>query len=245
MAEQLSYDASEPTEVVESRAAEEADSLRVGEELAQAQEQLLAGKYKDAEELEKAYLELQGKLGESREEPVSSPQEQQEQPSTSDLLDKYLEGDKTALEGLSVEDMAEVYRQLKEPNAQPEASDDLTDQQVLTIYTNVGGEEQYSNMVKWAADNLTAEEIEAYDDAIDSGNMARINLALKGLQSAYQDSVGVEGKTLQGRTAPSSNVGYRSQAELIADMNDPRYDNDPAYRNDIMNKLANSPNLEF
>ena len=135
MAEQLSYDASEPTEVVESRAAEEADSLRVGEELAQAQEQLLAGKYKDAEELEKAYLELQGKLGESREEPVSSPQERQEQPSTSDLLDKYLEGDKTALEGLSVEDMAEVYRQLKEPNAQPEASDDLTDQQVLTIYT--------------------------------------------------------------------------------------------------------------
>ena len=59
----LTHDASEATEVVESRAAEEADSLRVGEELAQAQEQLLAGKYKDAQELEKAYIELQTKLG--------------------------------------------------------------------------------------------------------------------------------------------------------------------------------------
>ena len=245
MAEQLSYDASEPTEVVEARAAEEADSLRVGEELAQAQEQLLAGKYRDAQELEKAYLELQGKLGEPREEAPSSPQEAQEQPSTSDLLDRYLEGDKTALEGLSVEDMAEVYRQLKEPNSQPEVSDDLSDQQVLTIYTNVGGEEEYSNMIRWAADNLTAEEIEAYDDAIDSANMARINLALKGLQSAYQDSVGVEGKTIQGRTAPSQNAGYRSQAELIAAMNDPRYDTDPAYRNDVMQKLEQSPELQF
>ena len=42
---------------------EEQDSIRVGQELAEQQENLLAGKFKDAEDLEKAYLELQKKLG--------------------------------------------------------------------------------------------------------------------------------------------------------------------------------------
>ena len=43
--------------------ADELDSLQVGENLQQAEEQLLAGKYENAQELEKAYLELQQKLG--------------------------------------------------------------------------------------------------------------------------------------------------------------------------------------
>ena len=47
---------------------EELDSLKVGEEMEQSEQQLLAGKYKDAEELEKAYIELQKKLGGGEEE---------------------------------------------------------------------------------------------------------------------------------------------------------------------------------
>ena len=42
---------------------EEQDSLQVGEQLAEQQGELLAGKYKNAEELEQAYVELQKKLG--------------------------------------------------------------------------------------------------------------------------------------------------------------------------------------
>ena len=52
---------------------EEQDSLQVGEAMESQQEQLLSGKYKNAEELEKAHLELQKKLGERAEsqEPVA------------------------------------------------------------------------------------------------------------------------------------------------------------------------------
>ena len=39
--------------------AEEQDSLAVGEKLVEEQEGLLAGKYENAQELEKAYIELQ------------------------------------------------------------------------------------------------------------------------------------------------------------------------------------------
>ena len=41
---------------------EELDSLKVGEELQAEEQEMLAGKFKDAEELEKAYIELQRKL---------------------------------------------------------------------------------------------------------------------------------------------------------------------------------------
>lgn len=39
--------------------ADEQESLQIGEEMEQQQEAKLAGKYKNAEELEAAYLELQ------------------------------------------------------------------------------------------------------------------------------------------------------------------------------------------
>ena len=65
MAETLSYDNTPDTEVL---SAEEQNSLEVGEKLVAEQEQLLAGKYKSAEELESAYLSLQKKLGQTEEE---------------------------------------------------------------------------------------------------------------------------------------------------------------------------------
>ena len=46
---------------------EEMESLAIGERMEQEQQQLLAGKYEDAAALEKAYLELQGKLGQQAE----------------------------------------------------------------------------------------------------------------------------------------------------------------------------------
>ena len=69
MAETLTVDNTPQTEIVgESEGveltADEQDSLAVGEQITEAQDQLLAGKYKTAEELEKAYGELQKKLGE-------------------------------------------------------------------------------------------------------------------------------------------------------------------------------------
>ena len=68
MAETLTVDPTPEAEVageVEgvSLTAEEQDSLQVGEQIQEQQEQLFAGKYKSAEELEKAYGELQKKLG--------------------------------------------------------------------------------------------------------------------------------------------------------------------------------------
>ncbi len=73
----MTYDASESTGEL---TAEEQESLAVGEKMQQEEAQLLAGKYKDAEELEKAYIELQSKLGKepATDEAKAEPEEQAE-----------------------------------------------------------------------------------------------------------------------------------------------------------------------
>merc|ERR1712023_303961 len=80
MSETLSYQPEVQTESApDNLTPEEQDSLAVGEKLQEQQEGLLAGKYKSAEELEKAYVELQKKLGDNKEEEQASAEEKTEE----------------------------------------------------------------------------------------------------------------------------------------------------------------------
>ena len=247
MANTLSFDDSQPTEVVESFSAEEQDSLRVGEQLQQEQQNLLAGKYKSAEELEQGYLELQKRMGEGQPN-------QQESSDVSDQLAKAYESytsdkkfDASAFDNVSKEDLIKAFFENSEEVPQAEGSEgpDLTQDQVDGMMNSVGGKEQYQQIMNWAVQNLPQSDIEAFDAIVDSANPSSIAMAVESMAKRYTEANGQEGKMIQGRSASTGVDSYRSQAEMIRDMNDPRYDTDPAYRNDVMVKLANSPNLQF
>ncbi len=107
----------------------------------------------------------------------------------------------------------------------------------------MGGESAYQKRVGWAAQNFSEAEIQAFDNVVDSGNVAAINLALAGLQARYTDANGYEGKMIQGKAAAPADT-FKSQAEVVRAMSDPKYDRDPGYRNEIMEKLARS-DLKF
>jgi hypothetical protein len=246
MANTLQYDGSQPTEVVNALSAEEQDSLAVGEALQQEQQNLLAGKYKSAEELERGYLELQKRMGEGQPN-------QQESSDVSDQLAKAYESyssekkfDASAFENVSKEDLIKAFFENSEEVPQAEGSEgpDLTQEQVDGMMNSVGGKEQYQQIMNWAVQNLPKSDIEAFDAIVESANPFQINMAVEAMAKRYTDANGQEGQTIQGRSAKMTD-SYRSQAEMIRDMNDPRYDSDPAYRNDVMTKLANSPNLQF
>ena len=245
MAEVFTSDNSVPAEVMESQASDEAESLRIGEEMVEAQEQRLAGKYNSTEELEAAYLELQKKLG-SQEEDVQA--ESEETPETNWLA----EAQRAIQESGQLSE--ELTKQISDMNAMdvfnsmlgsmPTAEGrDLSQGEVDSIYKAVGGEEQYGQMISWAQSSLSESQIAAFDQIIESGNMDQINLAIKGLTSQYTDAVGQDGDLIQGKPA-SALSEFRSQQELIQAMNDPRYDDDPAYRQDVINKLDRS-NISF
>lgn len=251
MAEILTSDNSVTSEVMESQVADEAESLAIGEEMIQAQEQRLAGKYKTTEELESAYLELQKKLGqeETSEEPQAETETETETEEydyswLNDAYESIRESGELSDEiakNISDMDSLEVFAAMVASSSEGQAPEgrELSTDEVSSIYTSVGGEDSYNSLVDWAKDNFSETEIDAYDQMVESGNVAQINLALQALNYRYTDAMGQEGEMLQGKPA-AAQAGFRSQQELIQAMNDPRYDNDPAYRSDVLEKLDRS-----
>ena len=264
MAETLSYDNSSDSEVLTE---EEQNSLEVGEKLVAEQEQLLAGKYKSAEDLEQAYLSLQKKLGQEEEPNYEESDEGYEEEEGSDeevpdeapavsLINEasaeYYANDGQLSEEtiakfseMSSQDLVNAYLEIQANNPQaPQQAVEMSEAQVNSVQNAAGGEANYNRVIEWAASNLPESQIDAFDSVVDSGNPAAINIAFQGLQSQYNDSNGYEGRMLQGKPASSRGEVFRSQAELVAAMGDPRYDTDPAYRADVIEKL-NQSDLEF
>mgnify|MGYP003141183779 CR=1 FL=1 len=266
MSETLSYQPETQTETnLDQLTAEEQDSMKVGEALEQQQETLLAGKYKNAEELEKAYVELQKKLGDNKEEETeqaSAEEKTEEKPQlseganliTSASEEYFANGNKLSPEtmakfsSLSSQDLIKAYMEVQsnpefqQQQAAPPA--EITSSQINQIKNSAGGEKAYANIVNWAKSNLPQDQIQAFDEVVNTGSVQAIQLAVSGLKSEYDNANGVEGRMVTGKTAPSRGDVFRSQAELVRAMSDPRYDNDPAYRQDIIEKLDRS-DLEF
>ena len=254
-AEEQTFTVTDQQSETEVLTEEEQDSLAVGEKLVTEQEGLLAGKYKSAEELEKAYKELESKLGEKAE---PEPETQPENTSLSDnasvitsASDEYYANDGKLspetlqkFQGMSSQDLVNAYLEVtKSPDwqaAPPEQVQDVTDSQINEVKNFAGGDQEYSNMVQWAGQNLDPQSIKAFDEIIASGSIETIKFAVSGLKSQYLNAVGYEGKLVQGKAAPNRGDIFRSQAELVAAMNDRRYDNDPAYRQDVIEKLDRS-----
>ena len=243
MAEVFTSDNSVPAEVMESQEADIADSLRVGEEIQAAHEQRLAGKYRNTEELEAAYLELQKKLGSQDNDVQTEPEETPEVDWLAEATRAFNESGQLSEEltqQISGMDPLEVFEAMQNGFA---PAPDLSQDQVNAVTNSVGGVEAYQSLVQWAQDNWDPAQVESFDRVMDSGDINNIMFAVQALYYNYTDSMGSEGNTLQGKPAQAQS-GFRSQAELIQAMSDPRYDNDPAYRQDIIDKLDRS-NLNF
>ena len=262
MAEENTFTVTDQTPDSEVLTEEEQDSLEVGEKLVAEQETLLAGKYKSAEELEKAYKELESKLGDKPEQAEPEPKAEPEPTTLSDnaniitsASDEYYKNDgKLSPETLqkfsnmSSQDLVNAYLEVtKSPDWQaqpPSEVADISDAQINQVKNAAGGDAAYQSMIQWAGANLDAKSVEAFDQIIATGSLDAINFAVKGLKSQYDAANGVEGTMVQGKAAPDRGDVFRSQAELVAAMNDRRYDKDPAYRQDIIEKLDRS-DLDF
>ena len=231
--------------------AEEQDSLAVGEQMAQEQESLYAGKYKNAEELESAYIELQKKLGSSDDEDSDNDGDESENTSeeSTSILDELWEQSQSEfkeetlekLRGMDPTELANMYLQYRNNASQQEPqARDMPQEVVTQLKSIVGGDANYKNMTEWASSNLSEQEIAMFDKVMDFGDPNAAYFAISSLAQRYQDAVGFDGKLLTGKASSNSKSGLGSQAEMIEAMQDPRYDRDPAYRQEVMQKLEAS-----
>tara|TARA_R100001126_G_C4845498_1_gene159206 strand:+ start:180 stop:1022 length:843 start_codon:yes stop_codon:yes gene_type:complete len=136
-----------------------------------------------------------------------------------DLVDSYLDGVRN--------------RTGVQPTASP-----LTEANINEIKNIANGNDGYESLMEWAGKNLNKEDIQNYDDVLATGNLSAIKFAVKALMGQYEDANGRDSKIITGKESPQDS--YRSMAEVVRDMNKPEYQNDEAFRDDVLRKLSAS-----
>jgi len=240
--------------------------------------ELLAGKYKSVEDLEKAYKELQSKLsrGESLPPKAEDDNTADDQDGGDDEEDDKPAGDAREIygdliggklddAGIDFQDMnvrwqqsgtleSGDYDQLAEAGfnrdmvdaylsgLQYKAAQDtaLSVKEVASIKESLGGEAEYNKMIQWAGANLPPEEVEGFNQIINSQPMAAVKMAVSGLHARYTAVEGREPKLIGGRASKGNSDKFESTAQLVEAMSDPRYSKDPAYQRKIQEKLGRS-----
>lgn len=254
----------------EMLAAMEGDGDKEGE--------LLAGKYKSVEDLEKAYKELQTKLSRGQstapeaedndaadDETDGNDEEDDKAPGDAREIYGDLIGGKLDEAGINFQDMnvrwqqsgtleSGDYDQLAEAGfnrdmvdaylsgLQYKAAQDtaLTVKEVASIKESLGGEAEYNKMIEWAGANLQPDEVEGFNQIINSQPMAAVKMAVTGLHARYSAVEGREPKLIGGRASKGNSDKFESTAQLVEAMSDPRYSKDPAYQRKIQEKLGRS-----
>tara|TARA_B100000214_G_scaffold50562_1_gene31864 strand:- start:1789 stop:2547 length:759 start_codon:yes stop_codon:yes gene_type:complete len=228
---------------------------------------LILGKFKSVEDLAASYKELEGKLGQVTEE--DQPQSEEETETTDSEFNAeeyYGDGLASVLEevGIDPQEISERfynddgiseddYAKLGEAGFSRQIidtyldglrgggqSEDIASNQIQGIKDSVGGDDNYSKMVAWALESLPAEEVKAFNDLTETANAPAIKLAVQGLYSQYNNAMGVEPSLVSGKASSSGPTPFRSTAEVVTAMSDPRYGKDVTYTEDVQRRLGGS-----
>ena len=228
---------------------------------------LILGKFKTVEDLAASYKELEGKLGStdtSEEEEGEEVTEENE--SETDYHQIYGDGLAEVLDevGIDPEDITnrfiengnisdDDYTKLAEGGFSRQVIDTYLDGvrsqgnveeiargEISNIKEIAGGDQGYEQMKSWANENLSQDEITAFDNLTATASAPAIRLAVQGLYSQYSNAMGIEPDLVSGRPSSNGLAPYRSAAEVTAAMSDPRYGKDMTYTGTVQEKLRES-----
>lgn len=227
---------------------------------------LILGKFKSVEDLAASYKELEGKLGTVTEEDQATEETQEESTDEFNPEEYYGDGLASVLEEVGIDaqditkrftDTGEIseddYSKLGEAGFSKQVvdtyldglrgvaeGDEIPTQQIQNIKDSVGGDESYEQMANWCQENLSEQEVKAFDKITETADAPVIQLAVEGLYSRYQNAMGVEPDLVTGRPAASGPRPFQSSAEVQAAVNDPRYGKDVAYTQSVYARYEGS-----
>jgi len=209
----------------------------------------LPEKFNSVEDMAQAYESLEQKLGSQDEEEYEEELGDDELESiTEDLEEIGIDFDSLSQEFAELGGLSEdSYDSLIEAGIPRSMVDQFIDGQMAVAeqmqqeaFEQVGGQEAYLDMVSWASDNMPEASIDAFNNAVNSGNIETANLAIQGLQAQYRSVNGNEPSLVMGETKSVTGGVFDSAAQLTAAMRDPRYSSDSAYRQQVASKLSRS-----
>lgn len=203
-----------------------------------------AGKYDSVEELEKAYQEAQKIIGGRKTAetngkiPEGSPEEGGEKPFTlDDALSELAEHGEVSEESFAKLEAAGISRKHAERVIAAEQA--AASQIVDSLAEQVGGREILQDMLEWAQTGLSQEEIQAYNEAINSGSVGAAKIMLRGIKAQYDAAQGTDPNLIGGETTPAEGVApFTHPDQIVEAMSDPRYEVDREYTRKVDARLA-------
>jgi hypothetical protein len=198
----------------------------------------LPEKFSSPEDMAKSYGELEKKMSSPNDTPEADIETPKGEPvSFSKFADEYEAGGElsndsfTELEGMGYpREMVETYIKGMQSGATAD---------VAAVMDVAGGKEGYAELTDWAKQSLDTKELELYNNMVDGGT-ENAKMAVEWLASKREAAEGSEPSLLQGRASAASKDEFRSTAQVVAAMKDPRYGKDSAYTKDVEEKLGRS-----
>lgn len=200
----------------------------------------LPEKFGSAEEMAKAYGELETKLGQPKQE-----EEEVAEEASTDV--NYETAINAASEEYSEkgELSEETYASLQGQGLSKLMVDNyiagqqaIINQQQMEITNEIGGMDEYQKLSTWAAETLSDSDLEAYNQTVESGTVAQAKFAIKSLYSQFQAAGSP--RLAQGSVNGTGVPPFQSRQQVTAAMRNPAYENDPAYREEVLQRLARS-----
>lgn len=227
-----------------------------GEQEADEKPRKYAGKYDSVEDLEKAYLEAQkliGQRGASKDSqgaekktegskiedgmiPTDAPKDQTKV-TLDDALREYAEkgevsdGTFAKLEEIGLT-RGHVERVIA---AEKAAAERLVD----SMAEQVGGMDALKSILEWARTGLSQEDVQAYNEAVQSGNATAVRMMLNGMKAMYEEAQGSDPNLIHGENTPAAGVRpFTHPDQIVEAMKDPRYEVDPEYTRVVDARLS-------
>jgi hypothetical protein len=204
----------------------------------------LPEKFNSPEDMAQAYGELETRMGGETSDMSEENQEETGEEATG-LSTEYLEpfsAEFVEYGELSDDSYARLEQEAGIPQdiarAYVEGQRALVEQSQNVVFSEVGGQDNYNEMVDWAGENFTESEITSFDSAVDSGDADAVMMAVRGLSARYAQANGSTPNLVRGNAGTDSTSGFQSWQQVSAAMRDPRYTKDPAYRTDVANRLS-------
>lgn len=202
----------------------------------------LPEKFKSAEDLAKAYSELEKKQS-VPEEP--SQQQMRADAEASQGMEKFYTEfqDKGELSDQSYEELSKMGLDKSLVDGYIAGQEAIANTEVQQIHNVVGGEENYSKVIEYAKTNLSEAEQNAFNDTLDNGSIEQVKFAVQAVATRAGISAKEPQQMIDGDSVNISADAFESVAQITEAMNDPRYATDPAFRKKVEEKIARSTAL--
>ena len=229
-------------EVVEEEVVEASEEVTEESEDSTERPEWLPEKFESAEDLAKAYSELESKLGKG-EDSEESPETPKEALNVEKYADEYADKGELSDEAFKALEEYGIPKDLVEKFIEGQSA--LQQNQITQIYNSVGGEEKFEQIRQWASETLSQQEIETIDKQLNADDFETVSTAMKGLNARFNNETGHGPDILQGSTSgraghkPFESIGEYTSAMTARDNSGKKkYETDSSYRKQIENRLA-------